>query len=215
MAGPFRGVVGKLKKQKSKGKKGKTSHSLVKRSRKLSAESIAARVDALLGTEPTDTPLPSGGSSATSSSSFLAKVKPVKSVIVSQTAAGKVKMLEVVKQDGKKERVVERADQGPERTPQEALGLRLLHQAVKTQSHNRTLPHQQRHDYEFRLRRLATLGVVRLFNSLAQSQTAGDQALDEEKTLTMDKAQEKKLVASRDAFLAALRKPGTTVSDFY
>ena len=117
-------------------------------------------------------------------------------------------MLEVQDAKGKKEVVVKEELTGPQRTVEEAQGMKLLHRAVKNQSHNKPLPHQtQRHDYEYRLRKVATAGVVCLFNSLAQAQKVGDAALEEaEHTVTMDKAQEKKLIASREAFLSALRQ---------
>lgn len=60
------------------------------------------------------------------------------------------------------------------RSSSEAVGLRLLHQALKTQGHQRLLPFQQRPDYEYRLRHVATLGVVELFRSLAAARKAGD-----------------------------------------
>ena len=96
-----------------------------------------------------------------------------------------------------------------EPTPEQAKvssGLSLLRKAVREQSHLRKLPHQERHDYEFLLRRVATSGVVRLFNALTAAKTAGQVQFDKaEKTMTVDKAEERKFVASRDAFLSALR----------
>jgi hypothetical protein len=87
-----------------------------------------------------------------------------------------------------------------------AEGDTLLRKELREQNHTRQLPHQARHDYEFRLRRVATSGAVQLFNALAQAQSAGTRAQEEaEKTATEDKAAEYKHVASRDAFLAALR----------
>lgn len=91
-------------------------------------------------------------------------------------------------------------------------GLRLLKQAARDQNCNRLLPHQDRPDYEYRLRRIATSGTVRLFNALAQAQTAGNRAaaemqrIDEEEGLaTADKIENRKVAVSRDAFMAALR----------
>lgn len=233
MAGPFRGDVGKLKKKKSS-KKGKsnTSHALVRRSRKLPVEAVKSRIDALINPTADDVSAKGGAASSTASSgSFLSKVKVPKGRTAiaqappqeeSNTKAKKVrktKRLEVVGSDGKKEVIQGGVEgEGIVRTTQEAQDLKLLHKAVKDQSHGRVLPHQQRHDFEFRLRKIATLGVVRLFNSLAQAQSAGDKALEEsQRKLTIDKAQEKKLVASRDAFLAALRQPGSSraASDVY
>lgn len=53
----------------------------------------------------------------------------------------------------------------------------MLRAAVKNQSHNRLLPHQSRHDYEYRLRNIGTIGVVKLFNSLATAHKAGQAVL--------------------------------------
>lgn len=107
------------------------------------------------------------------------------------------------------------------RTTAEAVGLRLLHQALKTQGHNRVLPFQQRPDYEYRLRHVATLGVVELFRSLAAARKAGEAvtntlekgesewydggARGSEVRLTEDKIRERKEMVSKEAFLAALR----------
>lgn len=66
------------------------------------------------------------------------------------------------------------ANPSDQRTPAEAVGLRLLHQALKSQGHNRLLPFQQRPDYEYRLRQVATLGVVELFRSFAAARKAGE-----------------------------------------
>eukprot|EP00796_Vickermania_ingenoplastis_P008813 gene8813-6198_t len=108
------------------------------------------------------------------------------------------------------------------RTTAEAQGLRLLHQAIKNQGHKRLLPFQQRHDYEYRLRHVATLGVVHLFQSLATARKAGAQVEldhsgkpsdpfggdDRGKLLASeDKVRERKEVVSKEAFLAALRQP--------
>lgn len=208
MAGPFRGAVGKPKKDKSKFKKTNSSKALVRRGRKLASDAVQARVEALIGDAPSKAMAEgSNASSNGTSSTFLSKLKAPKAVVVKKS---KGKMLEVVGADGEKQRIVDGGDEEAERTTQELQGLKLLNRAVKDQSHQRILPHQQRHDFEFRLRRITTLGVVRLFNSLAQSHSAGDKAMDDsERVVTIDKAQERKLVASRDAFLAALRTPGS------
>jgi hypothetical protein len=207
MAGPFRGAVGKKKKDKSKFKKTNASKALVRRGRKLAAEEVQARVEALIGEGPSkNVEQGSGGSSVASSGTFLSKIKTPKAVVTTKT---KLKSLEVVGTEGAK-RIVDGDEEVAAKTTQEMQGLKLLKRAVKDQSHQRLLPNQQRHDYEFRLRRIATMGVVRLFNSLAQSHSAGDKVMDaSEKTVTIDKAQERKLIASRDAFLAALRTPGS------
>lgn len=212
MAGPFRGSVGKVKKDKSKFKKTNSSKALVRRGRKLASDAVQARVEALIGDAPTAAAAEGSAASshATSSGTFLSKLKTPKATHVKT----KGKVLEVMGADGAKQRIVDGGDELADRTTQELQGLKLLNRAVKEQSHQRILPHQQRHDYEFRLRRIATMGVVRLFNSLAQSHSAGDKALDgSEKIVTIDKAQEKKLIASRDAFLAALRAPGSRASN--
>lgn len=111
------------------------------------------------------------------------------------------------------------------RTTAEAVGLRLLHQALKTQGHNRVLPFQQRPDYEYRLRHVATLGVVELFRSLAVARKAGEAVANTlekgenewydggagggvrggDVRLTEDKIRERKEIVSKEAFLAALR----------
>lgn len=98
-------------------------------------------------------------------------------------------------------------DVAVQRSTTEAIGLKILHQAVKNQSHGRLLPHQNRHDYEYRLRSVATMGVVQLFNSLAQSRKASAALDAEESRMTSDKMTEKKQVTSKEAFLAALRQP--------
>jgi hypothetical protein len=208
MAGPFRGSVGKPKKERSKFKKTNFSKALVRRGRKLASDAVQARVEALIGDAPTK--VVGEGSNASSngtSSTFMSKLRAPKQVVVKKS---KEKVLEVVGADGKNHRVVDGGDEAAERTTQELQGLKLLNRAVKDQSYQKILPHQQRHDYEFRLRRITTMGVVRLFNSLAQSHSAGDKAMDDsERKVTIDKAQERKLIASRDAFLAALRTPGS------
>ena len=85
-------------------------------------------------------------------------------------------------------------------------GMKLLKTALRNQNHKKVLPHQDRPDYEYRLRRVATSGCVRLFNALAQAQSAGaDAAHEAQKEMTQDKAESHKIVASRDAFMSALR----------
>lgn len=209
MAGPFRGSVGKPKKERSKFKKTNSSKALVRRGRKLASDAVQARVEALIGDAPSKV-ASEGGSNASSngtSSTFMSKLKAPKKIVIKKS---KDKVLEVVGADGKNQRIVDGGDEAAERTTQELQGLKLLKRAVKDQSYQKILPHQQRHDYEFRLRRITTMGVVRLFNSLAQSHSAGDKAMDDsERKVTIDKAQERKLIASRDAFLAALRTPGS------
>lgn len=96
-------------------------------------------------------------------------------------------------------------------------GLKLLKAALRNQNHNRVLPHQERPDYEYRMRRIATSGAVRLFNALSHAQSAGLKAAqaveqhrqdsDEEDggLGTSDKSEHRKVTASREAFMAALR----------
>jgi hypothetical protein len=205
-------------------KRAKKSMSLVAKGRKLQPDDVKARVSALLGgVEIADAtsdsqPRPassSGRASAASSSAgglaprFLAKVAHKRKLVGQKTTR---KVLEVAAKDGSKGRKAEVVTKeeftGPMRTVEEAQGIKMLHRAVKSQSHNKRLDHQTaRHDYEYRLRKVATAGVVCLFNSLAQAQKVGAQAMEEaEQTVTVDKAQEKKLIASREAFLSALRQ---------
>ena len=193
MAGPFRGDVKKMKKKSG----GKTSRSLVARSRKLRGDDAKSYIGSLIDGECVG----DGASAASAASGFLSQATP------KEGSTMKRKPLVIVKGDGNTEVAAEVVVHGS-RSSTEAQGLKLLHRAIKEQSHNRVLPHQERPDYEYQLRRMATLGVVRLFNSLAEAQKVGAATLEEaEKTLTLDKAQEKKVVASRDAFLAALRQP--------
>lgn len=102
------------------------------------------------------------------------------------------------------------------RSATEAVGLKLLHQALKTQGHKRLLPFQQLHDYEYRLRQVATMGVVRVFQSLAAARKAGAAVTEENNSLedenrkhwTEEKVIERKEAISKEAFLAALRQGG-------
>jgi hypothetical protein len=190
-------------------KRAKKAMSLVSKGRKLQPEDVRARVGALLGGAEQQSVSGSerGSSAGGHGPRFLAKVAHKRKVVGEKTTR---KVLEVAGAKGKREvtEVVTKEEfTGPLRTVEEAQGIKLLHRAVKNQSHNRPLPHQTlRHDYEYRLRKVATAGVVCLFNSLAQAQKVGAQAMEEaEQTVTVDKAQEKKLIASREAFLSALR----------
>ncbi|KEG12394.1 hypothetical protein DQ04_01751110 [Trypanosoma grayi] len=204
MAGRFRGAVGKLstpkKSRTAKRAKGKKTVALVKRAPKLSPASLQKRIAELTGAAPQDRKE--------------AAVKKTKTKIAAQSTTRAAPMLqkpvgraamEIV--GTKIEKIVPKTDLSAERTPAEAMGLKLLHRAVKNQSHNRLLQHQNRHDYEYRLRTVATTGVVRLFNSLAHARKAGEAVEAHEKQLTADKAHEKKQVATKEAFLAALRQP--------
>ncbi|KAG5511968.1 hypothetical protein GH5_07920 [Leishmania sp. Ghana 2012 LV757] len=199
MAGKFRGDVGKLSKPK-KGKaakraKSKKVVSLVKRSPKLAQDTLQSRIAELT----------SGGSAARASigGSKVSKIGISPSTV--KVPVGKA-ALEVVGKR-KRERVVPEKDAPVQRSTAEAVGLKILHQAVKSQSHGRLLPHQSRHDYEYRLRSVATMGVVQLFNSLAQSRKASAALDGEETKMTCEKVMEKKQIVSKEVFLAALRQP--------
>lgn len=199
MAGKFRGEVGKLTKPKrnksAKRAKGKKVVSLVKRSRKLAPEMLQSRIAQLTSDDgAAHAHVAVGAKAAAAAASSSGKVPIGKAA------------LEVVGK-GRKERVVPERDVAVQRSTTEAIGLKILHQAVKNQSHGRLLPHQNRHDYEYRLRSVATMGVVQLFNSLAQSRKASAALDAEESRMTSDKMTEKKQVTSKEAFLAALRQP--------
>lgn len=191
MAGKFRGDVGKLSKPKrSKAAlkaKGRKVTSLVKRAPRWKDEALKSRLAEL----------------ASGAESILVAKAPVAGQ-PTKKPIGKA-TIEIVGK--KRELVVPEEDVAAVRTPAEAIGLRMLHQAVRNQSHNRLLPHQNRHDYEYRLRSVATMGVVQLFNSLAQARKASSAVEAENVNLTEDKTTEKKEVVSKEAFLAALRQP--------
>lgn len=90
-----------------------------------------------------------------------------------------------------------------------------LKRALKDQSHLRELAQHQRHDYEFKLRQIATAGVVRVFNALNEAQRASNAAATEVREdvpiLTQEKIHQKKEIASKDAFLSALRHAARNV----
>ncbi|TPP44021.1 Dynein light chain type 1 family protein [Leishmania donovani] len=194
----FRGDVGKLSKPKknkaAKRAKSKKVVSLVKRSPKLAQDTLQSRIAELTSLD---------------SAARVSIGGPKAGKAAAPPSAGKVRIgkaaLEVVGKR-KRERVVPEKEAPVQRSTAEAVGLKILHQAVKSQSHGRLLPHQNRHDYEYRLRSVATMGVVQLFNSLAQSRKASA-ALDTEKKMTSDKVMEKKQLVSKEVFLAALRQP--------
>ncbi|ORC91144.1 uncharacterized protein TM35_000061490 [Trypanosoma theileri] len=227
MAGRFRGAVGKLSKPKTsraaRKARGKRTVALVKRAPKLSEENLQKRIAELTGIT-TATTANSGDCSNTAdgkkehseqtkskksrekperSSSSNKKEKPRQPAGTVELAKSRVVPMGKSKHEGKSE---DHAEAGNTSTAA-GVGLRLLHRAVRSQSHNRLLPHQNRHDYEYRLRTVATTGVVRLFNSLAQARKAAGAVEAQEKHLTADKALEKKQVATKEAFLAALRQP--------
>ncbi|KAG8348864.1 putative Rrp15p [Trypanosoma vivax] len=210
MAGPFRGAVGKLTKPKksraAKRAKGKRTVALVKRAPKLSPEALQQRIAELTGAAV------SGPLVDVADETKQVERKRSKNKVASSSQAANVikkpvgkGAIEIV---GKRtEKVVPTKDVAMVRSPAEAMGLKLLHRAVKNQSHNRSLPHQGAHDYEYRLRTIATAGVVCLFNSLAQSRKAGNAVEAQESHMTADKVHEKKQIASKEAFLASLRQP--------
>ncbi|GET85741.1 hypothetical protein, conserved [Leishmania tarentolae] len=199
MAGKFRGDVGKLSKTKkskaAKRAKGKKIVSLVKRSPKLAEDTLQSRIAELTSCEKA-----TRGSIGGPKASKMEVPPPAGKVQIGKAA------LEVVGKR-KRERVVPEKDVPLQRSTAEAVGLKILHQAVKSQSHGRLLPHQSRHDYEYRLRSVATMGVVQLFNSLAQSRKASAAVDTEETKMTSDKVTEKKQIVSKEVFLAALRQP--------
>lgn len=197
--------------------KTKSSNALVRRGKKLSPADTSKRMEVLLGQGDA---APAG---------FLSKVLRATSAAAESAPQSlqERRKVEVVASSGPRRAapprkqaadLAEPESSGPtqgQRTmsTKDAIGKRLLADAVKNQSYRRTLPHQERHDFEFRLRRIATSGVVRLFNSLTAAQSSGEKALTEgERTVTIDKAQEKKLVASRAAFFAAITQPGNDTS---
>ncbi|EKF27842.1 hypothetical protein MOQ_008426 [Trypanosoma cruzi marinkellei] len=213
MAGRFRGVVGELSRpQKSRATrkaKRKRTVALVRRAPKLSSESLQQRIAELTGTAAHDNNNNEEAEEATNAvKNTRVKIFSNTTTRAAATASQKPVGRAAIEIVGKRtERLVPKTDVAAERTPVEAMGLKLLHRAVKDQSHNRLLPHQNRHEYEYRLRTVATAGVVRLFNSLAQARKAGAVVEMEEKHMTAEKVHEKKQVATKEAFLAALRQP--------
>ncbi|AAZ11552.1 Rrp15p, putative [Trypanosoma equiperdum] len=211
MAGRFRGAVGKVSKPKknraSKKAKGKRTVALVKRAPKLSEEALVQRVAELTGAA-------SSSLTAADQGTVAANLKPNKPKAPSCSPSLRAQTLKkpigkgAIEIVGKTtEKVVPTTEVSGGRTSTEAMGLKLLRRAVKNQNHNRLLPHQSAHDYEYRLRSVATAGVVCLFNSLSQSRKAGKDVEEGERHTTAEKAQEKKQMASKEAFLAALRQP--------
>ncbi|PWV02072.1 hypothetical protein C3747_192g37 [Trypanosoma cruzi] len=206
MAGRFRGAVGELsrprKSRAARKAKKKRTVALVRRAPKLSSECLQQRIAELTGAAANDDE--KANAAKNTRVKILSNATARAAATASQKPVGRAAM-EIV---GKRtERLVPKTDVAAERTPAEAMGLKLLHRAVKDQSHNRLLPHQNRHEYEYRLRTVATAGVVRLFNSLAQARKAGAVVEMEEKHMTAEKVHEKKQVATKEAFLAALRQP--------
>lgn len=185
-------------------KKGKGS--LAQRSKRLAAEDVRSTISRLLNTDEAPIKGSATHSMSGASSGFLSAAR--------STASAKVKKskgVEVVSEGSTAREMIHKEEVIEEqKKTSDLVGLRLMNRALMSQSYKRVLPHQDRGDYEYRLRKIATTGVVRLFNSLKMAQKAGEEELKEaEQTVTIDKAQEKKLVASRDAFLAALRTKGS------
>ena len=135
---------------------------------------------------------------------FLSHVKePKKTATVKSITK---KKLDIVKGDVVKETVEVPLNPVEETDTKEKQGMKMLRQTVRNQSHLREMKHHERHDYEYRLRRVATAGVVRLFNALAQAQKAGQKEIEAaEMKITQDKAEDHKLAATRDTFLSTLR----------
>jgi hypothetical protein len=150
-----------------------------------------------------------GGGGAASSGAARILTKAKKEKRPEEIAAGNLRRkgaLEVVDNRGHTEIVAPEVKPVEDPDAPKDTGLTLLREAVRDQSHLRKLPHHARHDYEFLLRRVATSGIVRLFNALSQAKAAGQEQFERaEKVTTVDKAEERKFVASRDAFLSALR----------
>ena len=206
--------------------KGKKA-SLVQRHKKLAPTDVRNIMADLIGSETASQSAATGGGASSAGSNatggFLSKIRPTHgSNSTAKKSASKSLLSDATDGTGKKKKrsameVVGKANKsvmvhdddeevGVSRTIEEAQGLKLLNQAIKNQSYMKILDHQASGDYEYKLRRIATAGVVQLFNSIKQAQRAGEvEGADE--TVTLSKAEEKKLVASRDAFLAALRQP--------
>eukprot|EP00744_Colponema_vietnamica_P019447 GILI01027508.1.p1 GENE.GILI01027508.1~~GILI01027508.1.p1 ORF type:complete len:192 (-),score=43.44 GILI01027508.1:70-645(-) len=179
-------------------KKGKGS--LAQRSKRLAAEDVRNTLTRLLNTDEAVTKGSATHSASAASSGFLSAARSTTSAKVKKS-----KGVEVVS-EGSTEVIHKEENLEERKKTSDLVGLRLMNRALMSQSYQQLLPHQERGDYEYKLRKIATTGVVRLFNSLKISQKVGENELKEaEHTVTIDKAQEKKLVASRDAFLAALR----------
>eukprot|EP00758_Cryptobia_borreli_P013361 Tbor_TRINITY_DN5826_c1_g1::TRINITY_DN5826_c1_g1_i1::g.6083::m.6083 len=191
--------------------------SLVKRAKKLPPTEVKHLLSNILGATGQEGEDEScvastrASTAATGTLGFLSKVRPSSRMSVSglsnASSGTKSKPIEIVGPDGRKVLSgTAEVTNTVSRTTAEAQGLKLLHRAVKNQNHLKLLPHQEHGDFEFKLRRVATLGIVQLFNSIKAAQKIGEKEM-EDTTITIDKSQEKKLVASRDAFLEALRAP--------
>lgn len=172
--------------------------------KRLSKAAVHKRLAALLDDANVEEKTRSFESSAAGSGAgeFLTKARKK----VDDSQAPRKKRLEIVGAESKE--VIgqeEKMNPADSRSPAEAIGLKLLRHAVRNQSHLRVMAHH-RPDSEYQLRKAATSGVVRLFNALSASQKIGDaEEKEASKTKTLDKAQEQRLVASRDAFFAALK----------
>ncbi|KAH9584139.1 Ribosomal RNA-processing protein 15 [Trypanosoma melophagium] len=221
MAGRFRGAVGKLSKPKTsraaRKSRGKRVVALVKRAPKLSEENLQKRIAELTGITSTTNnadgnnhPEQATSKKSREKAQRLSADTPKNKKDKQQrsvSAAGTAQKGVVIPMEKKRKREDNETQREGNTSTAAGVGLRLLHRAVRSQSHNRLLPHQNRHDYEYRLRTVATTGVVRLFNSLAQARKAAGAVETQEKHRTADKTLEKKQVATKEAFLAALRQP--------
>uniref|UniRef100_A0A7S1I7R4 RRP15-like protein n=1 Tax=Eutreptiella gymnastica TaxID=73025 RepID=A0A7S1I7R4_9EUGL len=124
--------------------------------------------------------------------------------------------VEIVAADGQVEQVVGE-EEGPEgETPEERRkrinNQRIIKKALKNQAHKALLPHLERPDVHVRLRRIATKGVVQLFNAVASLQKARTKEKEEEEMLKpkksdkLAKGQETDNKAKTSNFLDMLRK---------
>jgi len=95
---------------------------------------------------------------------------PVKQKKLRKTGVKRGKAIEIVGPDGKRQKIVE--DKAAEETPangQHARGAvqrRILRRTIQNQGHKRRLPHLTRPDCNASLRRIATTGVLTLFNAV-------------------------------------------------
>eukprot|EP01007_Sphenomonas_quadrangularis_P004001 NODE_915_length_1096_cov_147.040115_g750_i0.p1 GENE.NODE_915_length_1096_cov_147.040115_g750_i0~~NODE_915_length_1096_cov_147.040115_g750_i0.p1 ORF type:complete len:221 (-),score=41.21 NODE_915_length_1096_cov_147.040115_g750_i0:392-1054(-) len=106
----------------------------------------------------------------------------------------------------------EPADVKDERTPQEMADARVIKHFLLSKAHKAELPHLLQPDLEMKLRRVATKGVVRLFNAVAATQLEiADQAPPPSATggdsisFTISTEPAKAAPASKSKFLEMLR----------
>jgi hypothetical protein len=192
------------------------SLALVKRTKPATQGSVENQLADLLSA---DNAAPVTGRSSSvggDATGFMSKYREPKAASATKKKSHKSHSLQVVGKDGIEtvEAPAEIAKAAAAKAEEDKVvdpGLKLLRRAVRDQSHAREMPQHDRHDYEYLLRRVATAGVVQVFNALATAQNAGRNTLQTaEKTVTIDKAEEKKFVATRDAFLSSLRSTKPT-----